>query len=423
MQKRVFYSIPFLLLTLSLPLGTVSVGLVGGANIRIWELLLVLAVVTPIPLAYPGALAYFSRNMWGFAALFYATVLLSSANTISYLDIFVKQALLLLAMIGLFVVTSVQPLSIHYRAIARAIIYPGIAVSVWAIAELVYVPASLQTFYFDGLILPRARAYFAEANEYSQYLGVPFSFLVAALALDKGLRRPERIVFSLGVVVIVIAQLLSISRGGILAFAANLLAFACVVKYSGSARFFRWLKGRFFLAGVLIVAIMNFLFPEEFLIIKIIEERFDSVLAGNDSTTMIRLQSQLMGINYVTDSVPSLLFGIGFGNLPVLLGEGAATTANFLSDVFVEAGLFGVIFLLLALMNVVYLSRRDAQLLYSSQEIRPIFVGSYMALFGLLIGGLTYATHMLNIFWFACGLVAAFHIEARRLRRARQADA
>lgn len=37
------------------------------------------------------------------------------------------------------------------------------------------------------------------------------------------------------------------------------------------------------------------------------------------------------------------------------------------------------------------------------------FVMTYLSFVGLIVGGLTYATHMLNFFWFSCGLLFALY--------------
>ncbi len=415
MRKEYFSNIPFILLSLSLPLGTVSIGSIGGANIRIWEILLLPSVIILVLSIQSNVIAYLSRNMWGFAVLFYGVILVSSVNTYTNLDLFIKQALLMFGMIVLFFVTSVQRIFINGLAITRSIIYSGLVVSIIALMELFYNPNPLQTFYFGDLILSRARAYFAEANEYSQYLGLPFSFLVATLIFNKKIIRLERIIFSIGLLLIVSAQLLTLSRGGILVFVANLFALFCIMKYCGLVNINLLLKSPLVISCAVVTAIFIFYFSGELIYLNLFQERFLSIFSGDDATTNIRFESQLLGFNYVTDSVISMLFGIGFGNLPVLLGEGAATTANFLSDIFIETGVVGLTFLLLLIANIMNINRYKSQLLYSSLELRPIFVASYMALFGLLVGGLTYASHMLNFFWFICGLVVACHVESYRL--------
>jgi len=41
-------------------------------------------------------------------------------------------------------------------------------------------------------------------------------------------------------------------------------------------------------------------------------------------------------------------------------------------------------------------------------DLRAGFVGVLASFCGVLVGGLTYATHLLNIFWFTAGLLVAF---------------
>lgn len=416
MKKSIFLVSPFILLILTIPLGTLSLGSFGGANIRIWEIFLIPALIITTIRGYPSYAFYSHMKVLVFVTAFYVIVLISGLNSGDNYDLFIKQSLLLFAMISLFFVAASQNLTTHHKIITRSIMYSGIVASIAAIVDLSINPESIQTYYFEDQSLLRARGYFAEANEYSQFLGVPFSFILATLIFENRINRIEWFILFCGLIFLFFMQLLSLSRGGLVAFFANCVYMGFLALYSNSKTgvlrrscLLKYYCLLFILAlGVLLLSL-------DIVIVNIISERFKSILDGDDATSMIRLDSLFWGLRLIMDSFLFTMFGIGFGNLPNFMEERSATTANFIADITIETGFIGVIFFLLFLFNVAYLRKRKAQILFQSNELRPIFLGSNMALFGLIVGGLTYSTHMLNFLWLVLGLVTACKIEATKL--------
>jgi hypothetical protein len=48
-------------------------------------------------------------------------------------------------------------------------------------------------------------------------------------------------------------------------------------------------------------------------------------------------------------------------------------------------------------------------MLKKDDEMLVAFFGAYLSFVGLIVGGLTYATHMLNFFWFSSGILFALY--------------
>jgi O-antigen ligase len=80
-------------------------------------------------------------------------------------------------------------------------------------------------------------------------------------------------------------------------------------------------------------------------------------------------------------------------------------------DVFAELGLVGLFSMLIILgVALVFPLRTLKRLLKEKdEEMLTAFFGAYLSFVGLIAGGMTYATHMLNIFWFVCGLLFALY--------------
>jgi hypothetical protein len=358
------------------------------------------------------ALAY--PNWMAVALLFpfFGSLLFSGLNANDQF-LWAKQTILLGAMLTLFAFVAQRWSRAQILQNLRWIIYPCSLIAGWGIIELVIFPANLQAYYYEyGLSLPRARALFAEANEFSQFLCLPFGFLLAALWYRKTLPLWERYAFYFGLVIVVIAQILTFSRGGLLAYASEVSAWIVLVVRYGTVRRRTpfWVKAILGIAISLIVG-LSATSPTVATIAGVAEQRIEALFAGGDLTAAIRWETIGEVLSVSTDSFINLVFGIGFGNLPVILGEHSATTGNLLVDIVSETGLVGLLSFVCIAFAVLILPLRALELLIKArdEEMQAVFVGAYLSVVGVMVGGMTYATHMLNFFWFVCGLLFAFH--------------
>ena len=211
-------------MVISLGFGTVSLGQAGNVHLRIWEILLVGIILELLArILIRGKHIIRNNTQFIIGNVFFFSVIISGLNASDTL-LWSKQALLLFAMILLFEVVSIQNSAKQLLASMRLIIYPGILVAIWGIIEVLFTPQDLQIYQMGGIIIPRARSFFAEANEFSQYLSLPFSFMLSALIFNRAISGWERRIYYIGLVLVVMAQVMTFSRGGILAFSAAFLA-------------------------------------------------------------------------------------------------------------------------------------------------------------------------------------------------------
>jgi len=401
-------SFPLSGLILSLPLATVSLGSFLGTNVRIWEVLLITCILVSLAYKHSSNLARGGLKSAAYLlAAFYIAIILSAGNTIGNLNIFTKQVALMAFMASLYIFISLVNLAAYASRISFLVAYSGVLYSIIAIYDLFNNPLDLQTYYFSTYILPRARGYFAEANEFSQYLGIPFSFILAILLINNRLRGNQLLILRAGLLIILLAQLLTFSRGGLVAFAASILAIPIFARIPRSL-IHSWARKSILLLFIVLAAIgLTSMTLFDFDLLNLLHGRFASLLSGEDDTALIRLEAQLATISYLSGSILQTAFGIGFGNLPLILDYNAATTANIFIDIFAEIGLFGLTTFCLFLAFLLYGRRRALDELRCLGPQGIIYLGSRIALFGLLIGGLTYSTYMLNIFWLCAGLVSA----------------
>ena len=86
-----------------------------------------------------------------------------------------------------------------------------------------------------------------------------------------------------------------------------------------------------------------------------------------------------------------------------------ATTTNQFIDVLVETGVIGLSFYVLAIVSLLWLSYKfmKNKSLLANNDLFVVFVGAYLGFIGMLLGGMTYPTHMLFFFWLNAGLLLA----------------
>lgn len=418
-ENSVYSSLFYPLLVASLGLGTVSLYKIGSTNIRIWQLILGTYIVMII-------LKYCMSSKQNFIFINYIPVLLITPLVFSVIlsgfnaenvDLWLKQTLLFVAMLLLFFVVSQRTSRTQILQNMRWIIYPGICIAAWGIIEFFIFPESLPSYYMDGFYTPRAVSLFAEANEFSQFLGMPFAFLFSYILYGPHISLFERWFFRFGILLIVLAQVLSFSRGGMIVFIGQVIAwfiltscFSTKKKSKTSSR-----KGYSFIL-VILLSIMFFIFQYLDNISLVFLERIQSLFSGNDITSQIRWDGIILAVSEAMKSPETFIIGLGFGNLPILLGDGVATTANIFADVFSELGLLGLASFCILIITLLILPINTLKYLLKKKdgEMLAIFFGSYLTFIGLLAGGLTYATYMLNFFWLSSGLLFALKKNANK---------
>lgn len=401
---------PFLVA--SFGVGTVSLTKAGSANIRIWEVLIGTFIIAVLA-KYCMGKRFFSPNRVAMILLvpLMLCVLLSGLNA-NRIDLWGKQALLLFLMFILFFIVSQRWSRAQLLQNIRWIIYPGILVAGWGILELLLYPADLPLYYSDGSIMPRARSLFAEPNEFSQFLALPFAFLFSAMLYHRQVPSWERWFFGLGMLLVVLAQVLSFSRGGMVVFVGEIVIwFILTSLFATKKKRYLSLRKVLLLVALLVMTVGLLSGPELAGIYEVFLERIQTLFSGDDITSKIRWDGIVAAISETTSSPVTFFVGMGLGNLTLLLGEGVATTANILADVFSELGVLGFMSFLVIVGSALVLPIGTLKRLIREKddEMLVAFFGAYLSLVGLIAGGLTYATHMLNIFWFSCGLLFALY--------------
>lgn len=401
-----------MLMIASLGFGTVSLGEVSGANIRIWEILLGMFILgATLKALGKGKIVLSNRMPLVLICPFILSILFSGLNAFDG-NYWLKQSILLFLMLTLFVVVAqIHSASQLVRSL-RWIIYPGIFIAGWGILESFLYPENLQFFHSEGLLLPRTRSFFAEANEFSNFLTLPFAFLFSALYFHQGVARWERWVYRFGLLVIIMAQIMSFSRGGLLAFFAVLFAGFVLLFIRGvRVAHYLWSAALSVLLLTLLVGLLYLIQPDMANIFSMLLERVRSLFSGSDETALIRLESISTAIAVASSSLPNFIAGIGFGNLPIILGEKIATSSNFLVDVFSETGFLGLISFIGIVIAVLFLPLKTLKILIRTRDnqLCAVFFGAYLSFIGLIFGGMSAANHMLNLFWFICGLLLALY--------------
>ena len=197
-----------------------------------------------------------------------------------------------------------------------------------------------------------------------------------------------------------------------LAFGSEVLAWIVLVAGYGIGvrRTPAWVKVSLAFAILSLVGVVVTI-PTLATVVAVAIQRIESLFSGEDLTAAARLETILNVVAVSTDSFLNFLLGIGFGNLPAILGEHSATTGNIFADIVTETGLVGLCSFVGVVLAALILPLRSLTLFVKArdEEMLAVFFGAYVSVVGLLVGGMTYATHMLNFFWFACGLLFALH--------------
>jgi hypothetical protein len=401
----------------SLVLGTFSLVQIGSLNIRPWEVLLgTFIIVVFIMLCMGKRFLYPNKISIVILLPLILCVLLSGFNANSS-DIWIKQGMLLLAMLLLFSIVSQRWSRAQILQNIRWIIYPGILAAGWGILELLLDPADLPSYYLNEIFTPRARSLFKEPNEFSQFLALPFAFLFAAILYQRKVSLMERWFFGVGIFIVILAQLLSLSRGGLVVFIFEIFAWLILTRLYSVRDLHRFRIRKLLWYFVIIIMTGSLLAGSSiFDFFDIFFDRIQTLFSGDDITSNIRWNSIIAAVSETVNSPVNFIFGMGLGNLSIFFGGSGtssdiATTSNTFVDIFSELGLLGFISFNAILVTAFILPIRTLKQLVREKddEMLVSFFGAYLSFVGLVAGGLTYANHMLNFFWFSCGLIFALY--------------
>lgn len=390
----------------SIPLATLVPFEIASNDVRPWVLTLILCFIQFFFVARkPINVSTLSLSSLFLALALFLSVLVHPASE----AVLISRLTLLTAFYLLYLVSASIPINLFHDIIVVSIILPAALVCVFSLFEYFFFSSSLQTYYSTTSILPRARGFFAEANEFSQYLGIPFSFIISYLFFPKYSPFP-RYILLLFLILITLSQILTLSRGGLLVFFVNLSVGSFLAFYYYKLRHFQFqinlpILSTFFVSILIVSALLINPSFSSFLLPTL--ERLNSLFSGSDATSLIRFESQADGFSFIQNNFFNLFFGIGFGRLPIILGPNAATTSNFFADVLIESGIIGFAFLLFFLLSTTLAVFRSFRLVETDSSYCPILFALSMSFFGLVVGGTTYATLLLNFFWLVAGLIFA----------------
>jgi len=418
----------YALLIISSSLGIISLG--GGdiGNVRLWEVFLsVFVLISFLKSCFDRTLGFLVSPTSLFVIGYFMAVFLSGVNAINT-AFWLKRVVLVLAMNLLFYVFYQISTLEEFKLCLKLIIYSGTIFAVLGILDVFIFLKAPNVFrlihYFDsgGLffaksdlnlalfnLIPRARGFFAEPNEFSEYLTLPFGFLLAVTFFgDRKMKR--RVIFIIGILIVVLAQLFTLSRGGLLAFSSQFLGLYLIRKVSGV----QWsvnLKSTLPIAFVLFALTMGAFMYFDWSLVPLFDtaaDRISSTLSIGNWRYEPRLETVQAGFVSSGASLPNFLVGVGAGNIPLSPVREATTTNQFV-DVLVATGIIGLSFYVAIILSLFRASHKfmKNRLLSSNNQIFVVFVGAYLSFLGMLFGGLTYPTHQLVFFWLNAGLLLA----------------
>ena len=430
-------------LVISAGLGAVSLGEVGGGNLRLWEVLLFAFALATCA----GALVR-RQIILSFSPLlvlvggYVAAVMLSGMNAADS-AIWWQRVILVLAMTLLFFVMSQRSTQKEFDLYSNLVIYSGVFFGFLGILDVLLFTSAPNVFEFihqwdggrqfsgEGVnelasydSTSRTRGFFTESNEFSQYLSLPFGFLLAAIFF-KHRKAGSKLVYLYGIAIVLLAQVMTLSRGGLVCFFAELLGLLLVKKLSDV----RWKirAGNYLTIALVAISLavggMSYVGEDVAAAFEAAAFRVHSTGTSDDWTSEIKLGNYQEALNSAAESVENLLVGIGAGNL-YNSSVAEATTTNQFMDVLIEMGIIGSVFYVSIALSLLWQSYKflKSGLWKSSNKLFVVFVGAFVSFLGMLIGGMTYPTHMLFFFWLNAGLLSAICRYGVANRPARQGE-
>ena len=328
-------------------------------------------------------------------------------------------------MIILFLIISNQKIS-DLTKVVNVFIYMGIISSIWAFIEIFFNIGSTGSKWYG--VISRADSFFSEPNEFSQYLVMPFAYIISKIFTSTYYNsKTTNINYIIFFLIILAAQILSFSRGGILAFMTQLLfAFFLTSNDLGIFKLIKKTWNYLIIILAIVIFTLNFELVPNFKVIDALDLiifRFFNTLSADDASLYDRFLTYRLGLNNTFHSFNTFFFGNGRGSLVYTMGQlnprfiGVATTSNYLIDILSETGFLG-------LLSFIYLIKKTfiksfflfiSKPFIYSEKYCVLFLGSILSMVGLLVGGLTSATHLHVFFWFQLGILCSIVINYEKI--------
>lgn len=241
-------------------------------------------------------------------------------------------------------------------------------------------------------IAVRIYSVFTNPNIFAEYLVILTPLAVGTMWYTKSMKK--KLTFIIGVGVLLLALLMTMSRGGWLGIFVAAFVFVLIVD-----------------KRLLVLAIPIVLIAVPFLP-KSILQRFISIGSNVDSSILYRTKIYQITANIIKDN---FINGVGFGYIPFKqVYETYIRTMpiyhahNTFLEIFAEGGIIGLLVFLILIFSLIknglcYLTKS------SDKYIKYLGAGAMASLFGILANGMTehilYMPRIIFTFWILVGLI------------------
>lgn len=396
--------------------GTLSLYQIGPVHIKAYQVILLILIVVLfiyylrdklkllIPRGYGRILCFFELSMvLSFVNCFYPAVLIKQLFLLS-IYIF-----LMLAVIN--TVNNEKTLDSLVNVITISA-YAACIYSILVILKIIPGIVNNLTYHFA-----RPASFFAEPNEFGLFLVFVSGFIFASLLATKKIWL--WVIFTL-----IIANIIpNMSRGSWLGMLVSMGIIIYLFNIKGIYKIdiIRSILVLIVVVGMILALLsgMSKVIPTKYKssMEEIVQERAKSLFSASDPTRDIRYQSNLAALDAFLEHP---FVGRGLGNAFVILEKKynnkeagfaeippiiAATSSNFISDLAVETGLFGLGSFLLLVYLILKQGLRSIREV-KNQQTMVIMIGAFASFTGIIVNGLTYAMHMLPFFWITAGILS-----------------
>jgi O-antigen ligase len=398
------------IIILSLITGTKLLG--GVVNIRIYTLLVFAIFVIRIEVipAVIGKNSAFWLPLFGFLIACMASIMgaINPLNT-------VKQ----LVLVATFLMIPLTMAALVYK---RPENIQGTLFWLMIGAFVANINGYLDPFYrFKAMgwggFFGRPQSFFAEGNEYGQFMVMIWGYLLAMLML-RGASGKVKFWAAMSSIFMFPLFMINNSRGSFLGFALQCMLIGWLLLQAGPRRYFLKIATTGSIAFILVLGLSYFVasrVPVMFdrTVADIVLERLSSFGTSNDETTQIRVGQQKAGF---TAFLENPITGTGLGNILYYLNDRSdleeeggvikaptATTAFWLTDLLGETGILGTSVMgivILVLVRQAYGNYR----FFRTDPTAYIAAGNFLSLCGMLLNGVSYPPIYLSFFWLNVGI-------------------
>lgn len=396
--------------------GTLSLYQTGPVHIKAYQVvLLTLIAVLAIYFLREGSKLYLPKGYGRTLGLFVLSLFFSIFNCI-YPAVLIKQLFLL----SIYILLMLAIINTHknkniLNTMVKVIIISAYVACVYSILVILKViPGSIADLTYT---FARPTSFFAEPNEFGLFLVFVFGFIFALLLSSKK-------IWLWTIFALIIANIVpNMSRGSWLGMLVSMGVVVYFFNIKGIYKINIIKSVSIFMAvlGMILIALttMSKLIPTRYKwsVEEIVQERARSIFSASDPTRDIRYHSNLTALEAFWEHP---FAGRGLGNAFVILEKKydnkdaslteippivAATSSNFISDLAVETGLFGLGSFLLLIYIIIKQGLRAIRSIKDRQTM-ILMIGAFASFIGIIVNGLTYAMHMLPFFWITAGILS-----------------